>query len=147
MALASMLVATSAWAFGVKDVITMHQAGVADSLITQKIMYSRTTFHLDGADIRALKQAGVTDAVISEMLRTEGVAAPDATSDVVWGPDVCLPYYGPYSLGYYSTYWGWGPVVPELWVGFDAGRFHGRPGFIGRREVGGHVGFAGHFRR
>jgi hypothetical protein len=73
VALSLALLATppAASAFGWKDVVKMQQAGIADSLMLQKIEYSGTTFHLNAGEMEALKEAGVSDAVISAMLRTE----------------------------------------------------------------------------
>ncbi len=85
-------------AFGWKDVVKMHRAGIADSLIIQKIEYSGKTFHLDADEMAALTDEGVSDAVISAMLRTEAEAGE--------GDD----YYGSYGYPYYHSraYLGWG---------------------------------------
>src|SRR6185436_20835732 len=47
VALAIALSAGSAWAFGLKDVIRMHEYGIPDSLIIIKIQHSGVQFHLN----------------------------------------------------------------------------------------------------
>lgn len=109
----------SAWAFGVKDVIAMHQSDIPDSLIEAKIAHSATRFDLDVKDLRALKRAGVSDEVISAMLRTE-----DRGQGAV--------YYG-------GRYW---PYAPEWSVGLGFGFdpwFYGYHGFSGYRPYRGFV--------
>lgn len=69
--LAGLVTVPDASAFGWKDVLKLHRAGVADSLILQKIEYSGETIRLGADEIEALKEAGVSDTVISAMLRTE----------------------------------------------------------------------------
>ncbi len=120
--------ARGAWAFGVKDVVAMHQAGIADSLIVQKIRHSGAVFHLNSKDLVALHEAGVSDRVVAAMLRTED------RNDYY---RAYYPYYGPY--------WGW-PYAP-VWVGFDFvygpryfGPWHGYRSFYGPRAFG-RVGF------
>jgi hypothetical protein len=106
--------ASSAWAFWVKDVIDMHKAGVADSLIIQKIVYSGIRFTLSGADVKKLKEAGVSDAVISEMLRTESAGENGGNGGNGEGAH---PYAAPYGYGpYYAPYWG-----PGLALSFGFG--------------------------
>jgi hypothetical protein len=115
----------SAWAFGTKDVLAMHRDGIADSLIIQKITYSGVTFHLDSADISALKNAGVSDAVISVMLETEGRDYHGPYLGPYWGPyyyGPYYPYYGPYyrPYGYYYR-----PYYPRVSLGFSFGHHRG----------------------
>lgn len=94
----------SASALGWKDVLQMHEAGIADSLILQKIEYSGTTFRLNADEMEALKGAGVSDPVISAMLRTE---ARDEDEDI--------GYYDRYDdYPYYYTH-------PRVYVGFGLG--------------------------
>ena len=73
----SLVTAHGAWAFGWKDVVKMHQDGVADSLIIQKIDHSGKRFHLEAKEIHALKEADVSDEVISAMLATEDQVGAD----------------------------------------------------------------------
>jgi hypothetical protein len=104
--LMAMLLATSAWAFSTKDVIEMHKAGLADSLIMMKIAYSGMRFHLGASDIRKLKEAGVSDEVISEMLRTEGAgenSGGNGQSAHVYAAPYPYGWVGPYG---YAPYWG-----------------------------------------
>lgn len=103
----------SAWAFGTKDVVAMHQSGFADSLIVQKIRYSGATFHLNTNDIAKLKGQGISDTVISAMLRTEARRSV-VYYDPYWGPYWWYdgPHFAPYS--YYD-----GPYYPRVSVGFD----------------------------
>ena len=127
-ALLMMVTSHGAWAFGVKDVIAMHERGVADSLVVQKIVYSGVRFHLDAKDIDALKKAGVSDAVISKMLKTENrghYAGSYWGSD--WGP--YYPYYGPYYGPYYPHYY-YRPYYSRVYVGLRFGHYGGgRVGF------------------
>ena len=60
-------------AFGVRDVIKLHQQQVSDSLIVLAIQNSRQVVHVTSDDFRRLKQAGVSDEVMSAMLRSEQV--------------------------------------------------------------------------
>jgi len=120
--LLTMATSHGAWAFGVKDVIAMHEDGVADSLIVQKIEYSGTRFHLDSKEIGALKSAGIPDALISEMLKTEGRDYDDRYATPYWGYYPYGPYYAPY---YYYR-----PYYPRVSVALRFG-YHGgyRGGF------------------
>ena len=117
--LMTMATAHGAWAFGIKDVLAMHESGLADSLIIKKIAYSGTSFDLDAKEISVLKTAGVSDAVISEMLETEARAGE--------GPYVApyYPYYGPYPVPYYEYY---GPYYPRVSVGLRFGYLGGYRG-------------------
>ncbi len=139
-ALMLLLSTGAASAFGVKDVVAMTKDGVADSLILQKIAYSRTTFHLDAGDMRTLKSAGVSDEVISAMLRTESGARDEYVDGYpVYGPyyypHYYYPYYPPYPY-YYGPYYPYYPRFSvSLGFGFRGGHFgHFRGGhFYGRR--------------
>src|SRR5690242_407564 len=104
--------APGAWAFGVKDVLKMNHAGIADSLIILKIENSGKVFHLSADDIKTLQENDVTDEVISAMLRTEGRDRYDEygyDNGYYYHP---YPYYSyPYSrfglgFGYYGGYGG-----------------------------------------
>ena len=132
--LLTMVTAQGAWAFGVKDVVAMHNDGVDDSLIIQKIVYSGTSFHLDSKDIGALKSAGVSDAVISKMLKTE--ARDYATPYVAPYGRPYYPYYGLYYAPYYYYYHHPYYYYPRVSVGLRFG-YHG----------GYHRGYRGGFRR
>jgi hypothetical protein len=116
----TLISAPSASAFGVKDVVQMHNDGIADSLVVQKIAFSGKTFRLGANDLRALKAAGVSDEVISAMLRTEdqgedqdsyydGGYYPRRHVVVGLGFNFGYPgyygYYHPYAP-YYGSYWG-----------------------------------------
>ncbi len=135
--LLTMVTTQGAWAFGVKDVVAMHNDGVDDSLIIQKIVYSGTSFHLDSKEIGALKSAGVSDAVISKMLKTEAREYASPYVARYGGP--YYPYYGPYYAPYYYYH---GPYYyyPRVSVGLRFG-YHG--GYHG----GYHRGYQGGFRR
>jgi len=111
--LALSLFVASAWAFGTKDVIAMHRAGIPDSLVVQKIRYSGANFHLNTNDITKLKSEGISDTVISAMLRTEARASV-VYYDPYWGPYWWYdgPHFAPYSYYY-------GPYYPRVSVGFN----------------------------
>jgi len=103
--------APGAWAFGVKDVIKMNNAGIPDSLIVLKIQNSGKTFHLDGEDIQKLHDAEVSDEVIAAMLRTEGRDRYDDYGYIDGAYYRPYSYYYPYSrfslgFGYYGGYGG-----------------------------------------
>src|SRR6185436_1868010 len=114
-----LLFSAPAWAFGVKDVVKMSDAGVPDSLIVMKIENSGKTFKLSAEDIEHLRQDDVSDEVISAMLQTEG---RDRDDDYYRGY-----YYHPYP--YYSY------PYSRVYVGFGyryGGRhFYGSP-YYGR---------------
>jgi hypothetical protein len=67
-------------AFGVHDVIKLHQEQVSDSLIALAIQHSGKVIHVTSSDFRQLKQAGVSDEVMSALLRTEQVGFQSAAS-------------------------------------------------------------------
>jgi hypothetical protein len=123
VALALLLVSVrGAWAFGVKDVVAMHQGGVADSLVIEKIRHSGVAFHLNSKDIQTLQREGVSDRVVVAMLRTEDRHDYRWYGDYPWwGPRVVVgfdygfgpayvpwygyrPYYGPRYFGYHGFY-------------------------------------------
>lgn len=124
--LASLLLTSGAWAFGLKDVIQMNRDGIPDSLIIQKIEYSGKVFHLDADDFRRLKAAGVSDDVVSAMLVTED------RDDGFYGP----PYYYP-RRPYYRPYYS--PYYPRVVVGLGFG-YYGHP--YGYYPHGPHGGFS-----
>ena len=73
LVLAMLLSPAGVRAFGVHDVIKLHQEQVSDSLIVLEIQQSGKVIHLTSNDFRQLKQAGVSDEVMSALLRTEQV--------------------------------------------------------------------------
>ena len=115
--------ASGAWAFGVKDVLKMNDAGIPDSLIVLKIENSGKVFHLSGDDIKKLHNADVSDEVIAAMLRTEGERDDD--------------YYGYYGRPhyYYDPYPYYSYPYSRLYLGFG---YSGR-GYYGHRYGGYYV--------
>ncbi len=111
--LAFLVFTPDASAFGWKDVVKMQRAGVADSLILQKIEYSGTTFHLGADEIEELMAAGVSDTVISAMLRTEAEEG-DEDDDYDYG------YRYRYDDGYYAHPYYY---PRRLYVGFGLGYY------------------------
>jgi hypothetical protein len=86
MAALCALIATPALALTWQDVGAMKHAGIADNVITEKILFSCQVFHLEADDIAQLKAAGVSDAIIHVMRRTE--------SDLVIDSDaIAVPTY------------------------------------------------------
>jgi hypothetical protein len=143
--LAFLVSAPAASAFSWKDVIKMQQAGVADSLIIQKIDYSGTTFHLGGDEIAALKKAGVSDEIVSAMLRTE--AEEGRGSDGYMEPYDAAPrshVYVGLGFGFYDPYpWyygGYGYPVYRSYYGhrYYGNRYYGRPHYRSYGSYGGH---------
>jgi hypothetical protein len=94
-AVLSALGPSAASAFDWRDVRDMKAAGIADSLIAQKIVYSGEVFHLYAGDIKDLQTAGVSDEIISLMLRTEasrdsvGTSGPEGSASA---PTIAEPY-------------------------------------------------------
>ncbi len=121
--------AQGAWALSWKDVASLHQDGVADSLIIQKIIYSGQVFQLEAKDIRDLKKAGVSDEVISVMLRTEAQGEGDnggyAESGDYHGDTSSHVYVG-LGFGYYGGYYGpyYGGYAPYPYYGGYYGRYY-----------------------
>lgn len=131
-----LLSASAASAFGMKDVIRMHQDGVADSLIVQKIYYSGKTFHLDAGDMHALKEAGVSDEVISAMLRTEAdYDSGDYSYD--YGPGDYYPHSRLY-LGFGLGYGAWWPYYGSYW-------YPGYYPYYAHHYYGGRHGYYGYY--
>jgi len=108
---ALMLLSAPAWAFGVKDVVKMSDAGVPDSLIVMKIENSGKTFKLSADDITQLHNSNVSNEVISAMLQTEGRDRDD-------------DYYGGYYSHPYPYYYDY-PYSSRLYLGFGY-RYGGR---------------------
>jgi len=73
LVLAMLLSPAGVRAFGVHDVIKLHQEQVSDSLIVLDIQHSGKVIHVTSNDFRELKRAGVSDEVMSALLRTEQV--------------------------------------------------------------------------
>ena len=96
----SLFLPHSAWAFGWKDVLKMHEDGISDSLIIQKIEHSGKSFSLNPRDLHALKEGGVSDGVISAMLRTED---RNDYEGEYYGYDHSRVYVG-LGFGYYGGY-------------------------------------------
>jgi hypothetical protein len=130
-----------AWAFGVKDVITMSRAGIADSLIVEKIDHSGKKFDLDTKDLVALTRAGVSDPVIVAMLRTEDRGkAPHYAAIYPWWPYE-YPWYVGLGYGYYAPYYR---AYEPFFFGFhDFDGGFGRAGFRDFDGGFGHAGFHG----
>jgi hypothetical protein len=144
--LAFLVSAPAASAFGLKDVLQMHQDGIADSLIVQKIEYSGKTFHLDADDMRALKEAGVSDEVVSAMLRTEARGDGEDYYDDSYG-------YGYYSYphtrlylgfglgGYYPYGWHHGAYWYPRYHPYYSNRYHGIYRYRGHYGYWGYMGY------
>ena len=150
--------ASAASAFGLKDVVRMHEDGIADSLIIQKIVYSGKTFHLDADDLHALKEAGVSDEGISALLRTEAeYDSRDGYYDYGYDRGYYYPHarvYLGFGLGYYDSWWpyyggywyrGYSPYYPyysRYYGGYhhDYDRYYFRRGYTGYRTPTGQWG-------
>lgn len=89
-------------AFGVHDVIKLHQQQVSDSLIVLAIHNSHQVIHVTSDDFRKLKQAGVSDQVMSAMLRTEQVGFQKNAENHTGVNSYGWAYYpyGPYAYAY-----------------------------------------------
>lgn len=133
--LVTLLSPAGARAFGVHDVIKLHQQQVSDSLIVLAIHNSHQVIHVSSDDFRTLKQAGVSDQVMSALLRTEQVGFQKnaanhqaGVNQYGWSVD---PYPGPwayphsgvsfaFSYGYGWPYYGpyyYRPFVVRPYVG------------------------------
>ena len=119
-------------AFGVHDVIQLHQEQVSDSLIVLAIHNSHRVIHVTSDDFRKLKQAGVSDPVMSAMLRTEQVGFQKnaenhaGASPYGWAYDPygTLPYPYPgssfslaFGYGYGGYLWPYRPYAYRSFVG------------------------------
>ena len=132
------VLAPHARAFGVNDVIQMHQDGISDDLILEKIQHSGKVFHLDAGDLRDLKKAGIPDSVITVMLRTEDRDDSD-DNDSHYGVNVGV--YGGWCGPVYGPIW-WPRFVGTYGYGYGyGGHVYGRGGY-GRGGYGyGHGGY------
>ena len=121
----ALLSPAGARAFGVHDVIKLHQQQVSDSLIVLAIQNSHQVIHVTSADFRSLKLAGVSDEVMSAMLRTEQVGFQKnaanhqaGVNQYGWAIDTDssypYPYYPSSSVSFAFTY-GYGGY---LWPGY-----------------------------
>jgi hypothetical protein len=124
-----------AWAFNVRDVVAMHQDGIPDSLIIQKIRHSGTTFHLGAKDLRALREAGVADEIVSAMLRTEdrGYAYGYDHYPYDYYPDYYYhswPVSLSFGFGYYRPYYR------PYYRSFYRPYYRGAPSYYGGRGIG-----------
>jgi len=132
--LAVLLSPAGARAFGVHDVIKLHQQQVSDSLIVLAIQNSHQVIHVTSDDFRHLKQAGVSDQVMSAMLRTEQVGFQKnaanhqaGVNQYGWATYPYGPYpYAPYptssfslafSYGYGGYLWPYRPYVYRPFIG------------------------------
>jgi hypothetical protein len=154
----SPLAPSPASAFDWRDVRDMKAAGIADSLIAQKIVYSGEVFHLYAGDIKDLQTAGVSDEIISLMLRTEasrdsaGAAGPGGSATTptldeayryypprpyhynpadVYDPTGSYPSADPYysTDPYYSNYPYYYPVGVGIGYGYGRGFAYYRTGY------------------
>jgi hypothetical protein len=136
--LVSFIPVHGAWAFGLKDVVRMHQDGIEDSLIIEKIDHSGKNFDLDARDMRELKQAGVSDEVISAMLQTED--REDESDSYYYDGYYAHPRvsvglgFGSYFGPYWPYYGGYGRYGHYRYHGYYAPRYYGyhyygRPGY------------------
>ena len=119
--LVSCLMASSAWAFGLKDVMTMSRDGVPDSLIVAKIQHSGTTFHLDAKDFQKLRAAGVSNGVIMAMVRTEDAQKTVVVPYDAWNDPWLAyrwPWYAGVDFGWYGPPYWYAPRV-HAWRQFD----------------------------
>ena len=114
LVLAMLLSPAGVRAFGVHDVIKLHQEQVSDSLIVLEIQRSGKVIHVTSSDFRQLKQAGVSDEVMSALLRTEQVgfqrnAANHAgVNPYGWAYDPYGPYPYPRSSFAFGFTYGYG---------------------------------------
>ena len=106
VALAMALSAGSAWAFGLKDVIRMHEYGVPDSLIIIKIQHSGVQFHLNTKDLVQLQQLKISPEVVGAMLKTEhhGGSADTPVYVYPWSDPIGPPFYPGVGLGFHYYY-------------------------------------------
>ena len=144
--LATMMSPAGVRAFGVHDVIKLHQQQVSDSLIVLAIQNSHQVIHVTSDDFRHLKQAGVSDEVMSAMLRTEQVGFQKnaanhqaGVNEYGWATDPYGP--GPYPSSSVSLAFSYG-YGGYLWPYY--GPYYYRP-FVVRPYVGIHYRYP--FRR
>ncbi len=119
--LMSCLIAPSAWAFGLKDVMTMSRDGVPDSLIVARVQHSGTTFHLDAKDFQKLRAAGVSNKVIMAMVRTEDAHRAVVVPYDAWADPWLFyrsPWYAGFDFGWYGPPYWYAPHT-HVWRRFD----------------------------
>jgi hypothetical protein len=97
-----------------EEVLKMSKAGIADSVITEKLRSEGIARRPTADDVVSLKKEGLSDAVIDAMLTA--TVAPEQSVEVVYdypyysygyaSPYYYYPYYYPYS--YYPYYYGYG---------------------------------------
>lgn len=133
----------------VKDVITMSQEGVSDSLVIAQIYATRSVFTLSTQDILDLQKAGVSDSVIQTMINSgnEHAYANKPINTISEEPDSWVYYpYWPYWAcydPYYYPFWSVGftyyyyPHFYSSHIYYPHSYFRGYGGF----------GFGGHFGR
>jgi hypothetical protein len=118
---ALVIAASPARAFGLNDVVRMHEYGVPDSLIVLKIQHSGVQFHLDSGDLHKLQKAGVSNEVVGAMLATENPHTADGAVPVYVPVDPWYPFGPPYyprvtvGLGY--RYYGHLHEFPRAYLG------------------------------
>jgi hypothetical protein len=122
----------------VLDVQSLAKAGISDDLIISQIRNSRTVYHLNTADIIALKNAGVSERVIDFMINTPTQIPSAQVSGVVGAaPPAPLPETVVVA-----------PAPDYVWVGgawlWFGDRWLWRPGYW-HRPARPHV--SRHFRR
>ena len=95
------------------EVVKMSKAGIADSVITEKIRSDGVARRPTADEVVSFKKEGLSDAVIDAMLTA--TVAPEQTVEVVYDyPSYSYgyspyysygyPYYYPYYHGYYGSY-------------------------------------------
>jgi hypothetical protein len=120
-----MLWASAALAFGMNDVMKMHDYGVADSLIVLKIQHSGARFHLDPGDLAKLQKAGISNEVVGAMLATEKPEPPVEPAPVyAYDPWYSMDPWYPFGPPFYprvSVGWGYHylghPYFPRAFTG------------------------------
>jgi hypothetical protein len=86
-----------------EEVVRMSKAGIADSVITEKIRSDGVARRPTADDVVSLRNEGLSDAVLDAMLTATVV--PERTVEVVYD-------YPSYSYGYYPYYYGGYPYYP-----------------------------------
>lgn len=96
------------------EVVRMSKAGIADSVITEKIRSDGVARRPTADDVVALKKEGLSDAVIDAMLTA--TVAPEQTVEVVYD-------YPSYGYGYYPSYYYGYPYAYPYYSGYYYGHY------------------------
>jgi hypothetical protein len=124
------------------EVVKMSKAGIADSVITEKIRSDGVARRPTADEVVSLKKDGLSDAVIDAMLTA--TVAPEQSVEVVYDyPSYSYGYYPyyysygyPYYYPYYHGYYGYSPYHYGYYPYYGGHYYHGGSHYRGSASVG-----------